>query len=116
MYRGMAGALRVILSRLPQSRPLLNESVSSKQPLTPFHLDVNVDADIDLMEVLLDFGASMNDVMPNPGPETPQRCNIVFEAVSTFGRPEVADMFIDRGLELLPESLLALCSNRNLCG
>ena len=113
IYRGMAGALRVILSRPPESRPILNESVSSKQPLTPFHLAVSMDADIDLMEVLLDFGASMNDVMPNPGPETPQRCNTVFEAVSAFGRPEVVDMFIDRGVELSPESLLTLCSDRN---
>jgi ankyrin repeat protein len=113
IYRGMAGALRVIMSRLPESRPILNESVSSRLPLTPFHLAVNIDADIDLMEVLLDFGGSMDDVMPNLNPETPGRPKTIFEEVATFGRSEVVDLFIDRGVELLPESLLALCSDRN---
>lgn len=113
IYRGMAGALRVILSRLPESRPLLNKSVSLEKPLTPFHLAFSMDADIDLMEVLLDFGASVNDVIQRPGPENPERYNTVFEAVSAFGRPEVIDMLIDRGVELLPDSLLALCSYRN---
>jgi ankyrin repeat protein len=113
IYRGMAGSLRVILSRLPESRPILNESVSTSLPVTPFHLAVDMDADIDLMEVLLDFGASVDDVMPNLNPETPRRCKMIFEVVANFGRPEVVDLFIDRGVELWPDSLLALCSDRS---
>ncbi|KAI8713052.1 Protein kinase domain-containing protein [Fusarium sp. LHS14.1] len=113
IYRNMAGALRTTLQHLPPCAALINEPVPMlDNHHTLFHMAINLGADKDTMEVLLDYGASINGEISIPNELVQKMPPLEFMIFQ--GRGDIIDIFLDRGAELRPDVLITSCYNLDL--
>lgn len=107
IYRGMAGALEVLLRGFPDCRATLAE----KEPLA---LATSMNAEIEIVTVLLDYGAPVNGALPSISFRETQPPSTNFTFVVSNGRPDTIDLFIDRGVEVTPKLLVSFCATLDL--